>query len=68
MRPITEQARARGVPVPLGATAKELRDHGWEVPEFVQDAAMLDTPVEGEPVKGTPTGLVWRNWRPTSGC
>ena len=71
---IVEQAAARGVPVPVGATAGELRAAGWDVPANVNDGATLDTMVPGEPVNvmlvngrpspPRPTGYVWRGWRP----
>lgn len=71
---ISDQAAARGVPVPVGSTAAELRAAGWEVPPFVLDTAVLDEEVQGEPVVTSalegpaptrPTGYVWRGWRAT---
>lgn len=66
---IGEQAKARGVPVPIGATAAELRADGWEVPLFVLDEAVLDTRQSGDRCcaedccPGEQSDYVWRGWR-----
>jgi hypothetical protein len=71
VRTIAEQAAERNVPVPVGATAGELRRGGWQVPTFVMDSAVLDAIVPGEPLNvhvdiPQPTGYCWRRWRPAT--
>lgn len=59
-RPVAEQAAARGVPVPVGRTAGDLRAEGWDVHPVMPDDAVLVVTAPGEPVWGTPTGYAWR--------
>lgn len=71
--PIAEQARARGVPVPVGHCAAWLRRQGYDVPVAVPDFALLrpDSEVAADDplsvrllgTRAPRTGYYWREWR-----
>ncbi len=67
VRPISEQCRELNIPIPIGATARELRDRKFEVHPEVPDYAVLavqDRPDEDISARwvttGKPTGYIWR--------
>lgn len=51
--PIAKQAEAAGEPVPIGSTANELRQRGYDVPKEVPSIAILSADED------SPTGYMW---------
>jgi hypothetical protein len=64
MKPIAEQCAERGIEVPLGKTASEVRAMGLEVPAIIPGGAVLrERDGRGEENHGVfsgPTGYVWK--------
>jgi len=61
---ITVQCAARGEPIPVGATAGDLRARGFDLPDDIDDTETLIETIAGDKIHlghlTAPTGYAWR--------